>query len=508
MEASRRLAGGDLSSRADFREKGELGHLGRVFDDMAFALERNSKNLSEVRARLAQILAASPAVIYAYRLPPEGSGKEGYPVFLSERVKDLLGYEPGELLGEPGWATKNVHPEDAASATCQTGLLRSGRSTVEYRLRAKSGEYLWVLDQRVLVRDAAGVPYEVVGSLTDITGRKKAEEDLVRLGMAVEQAAEGFIVTDANGIMEYVNPAFEKITGYSCSEVIGRDVQSVDDERQENPYHVEAEESIRKGLVWNGRRTTRGRTAPSTPRTPSFPRCGTAGKIIKVVGAIRDVTQEALLQKQLQVAQRMEAVGTLAAGSPTTSTTPSRGSSGSRRSRWRRRAETGVVSNLNEVRRCADRAATLTRQLLAYSRRQVISPVNLDLNDVVTDLMKLAAKIVGAQVRVRISLSKGLPSVFADVGQLEQVLMNLVINARDAMPSGGDLLIETGIVDADEGYVARYPFMKAGRYVVLSVADTGTGMDERTMERVFDPFFSTKGPDKGTGLGSRWCTGS
>ncbi len=504
VEASRRLAGGDLSARADLPgEKGELGHLGRVFDDMAFALERNSKNLSEVRARLAQILAASPAVIYAYRLPPEGSGKEGYPVFLSERVKDLLGYEPGELLGEPGWATKNVHPEDAESATCQTGLLRSGRATVEYRLRAKSGEYLWVLDQRVLVRDAAGVPYEVVGSLTDITGRKKAEEDLVRLGMAVEQAAEGFIVTDANGIMEYVNPAFEKITGYSCSEVIGRDVQSVDDERQENPYHVEAEESIRKGLVWNGRRTTRRKDgAVYTEDAIISPVRDRAGKIIKVVGAIRDVTQEALLQKQLQVAQRMEAVGTLAGGIAHDFNNALTGIFGFTEIALAKAGGNGeVVSNLNEVRRCADRAATLTRQLLAYSRRQVISPVNLDLNDVVTDLMKLAAKIVGAQVRVRTSLSKGLPSVFADVGQLEQVLMNLVINARDAMPSGGDLLIETGIVDADEGYVARYPFMKAGRYVVLSVADTGTGMDERTMERVFDPFFSTKGPDKGTGLG-------
>jgi PAS domain S-box-containing protein len=504
VEASRRLARGDLSARADLpREKGEIGHLGRAFDDMACALERNSKKLSEGRARLSQILAASPAVIYAYRLPPDGGGEDGYPVFLSDRIKDLLGYEPGEVLGERGWAMKNVHPEDAGAATDQTGLLRDGRSSVEYRLRAKGGEYRWVLDQRVLVRDAGGVPLEVVGSLTDITDRKRAEEDLVRLGMAVEQAAEGFIVTGATGTVEYVNPAFGKITGYSSSEVIGRDIRALDDERLESPYHAEAEETLRKGRSWNGRRIARRKDgAVYTEDAVISPVRDRTGAIVKVVASIRDVTQEALLQKQLQIAQRMEAVGTLAGGIAHDFNNALTGIFGfTEIALAKAGGNEDVVASLNEVRRCADRAALLTRQLLAYSRRQVINPVNLDLNAVITDLMKLVAKIVGAQVRIRTVLGKGLPTVFADVGQVEQVLMNLVINSRDAMPAGGDLLIETGVMDAGEEYVARHPFMKAGRYVVLSVADTGVGMDEKTMERVFDPFFSTKGPDKGTGLG-------
>lgn len=504
VEAAGRLARGDLSARADLpREKGEIGHLARVFDDMACALEKNSKDLSEVRSRLAQILAASPAVIYAYRLPPAGSGEGGCPVFLSERIKDLLGYEAGEVLGETGWATMNAHPEDATAATDRTELLESGRASVEYRMRTKGGEYRWVLDQRVLVRDAGGAPYEVVGSLTDITDRKKAEEDLVRLVMAVEQAAEGFVVSGADWVVEYVNPAFEKITGYSSSEVVGRDIRSVDDGRQENPYHAEAEEFIRKGQAWKGRRVGRRKDgAVYTEDAVISPVRDRAGTIVKVVASIRDVTQEVLLQKQLQVAQRMEAVGTLAGGIAHDFNNTLTGVFGfTEIALAKAGGNEEVVANLMEARRCADRAAMLTRQLLAYSRRQVINPVNLDLNAVVTDLAKLMEKIVGAQIRIRTVLGKGIPTVFADVGQLEQVLMNLVVNARDAMPSGGGLLIETGVMDADEGYVARYPFMKAGRYVVLSVADTGTGMDEKTMERAFDPFFSTKGPDKGTGLG-------
>ena len=160
-----------------------------------------------------------------------------------------------------------------------------------------------------------------------------------------------------------------------------------------------------------------------------------------------------------------------------------------------------VLSDLDEILRCAERASTLTRQLLTYARRQIIEPVNLSPNKVITDLLKLVSKVVGEHIEIRTFLAKDLPTIHADAGQIEQVVMNLVLNARDAMPGGGQLLLETELVRLDAEYVRYHPYMNVGSYVVLTVSDTGIGMDKKTQERVFEPFFTTKGPDKGTGLG-------
>ena len=160
-----------------------------------------------------------------------------------------------------------------------------------------------------------------------------------------------------------------------------------------------------------------------------------------------------------------------------------------------------ALHDLDEILRCAERAATLTRQLLTFARRQIIEPVNLNLSALVADLMKLIGKVVGEHIEVKTSVGKNVPTIHADRGQIEQVVMNLCLNARDAMPEGGRLLVETGDVHLEEEYVRRNPYMRPGRYALLTVSDTGVGMDEKTRERVFEPFFTTKGPDNGTGLG-------
>jgi len=160
-----------------------------------------------------------------------------------------------------------------------------------------------------------------------------------------------------------------------------------------------------------------------------------------------------------------------------------------------------AISDLDEVLRSAERASVLTRQLLTFARRQIVELGNLDLNRVIGGLEKLLRKVTRENIEVKTILAEGLPTIRADQGQVEQVLMNLSINARDAMPGGGQLVVETQEAWLDEEYVKQYPYMKAGRYAVLSVSDTGIGMDEGTRERIFEPFFTTKGPDKGTGLG-------
>jgi PAS domain S-box-containing protein len=505
VKAAKRLAAGDLTARADLpREKGELGYLGLAFDEMAGELERKAQTLLQVRTRLAHFLSASPAVIYACRFPQDyQAGKGIFPVFMSERIRELLGYEPGEVLANPGWLEENAHPEDLSAAMDPAGLFRDGILSREYRIRSKGGEYRWVLDQLVLVRDEAGAPLEVVGSLTDITCRKKTEETLGRLGMAVGQAAEAIVVADGEGKVEYVNPAFEIITGYSVAETIGQGIRALQREGQDDALTREIWETISTGGVWKGRFVNRRKDGALYDEQATFsPVRDESGRIVSFIAAIRDVTQEVLLQKQLQIAQRMEAVGVLAGGVAHDFNNALTGIFGfTEIASMQVAGNEGAVSNLNEIRRCAERAATLTRQLLAYSRRQILSPVNLKVNGLIEELMKLVSNMAGPRIRIRTVFGKDLPYVHADAGQVEQVLINLIINARDAMPSGGDLVIETGVAELDDEYVLLHPYMSAGRFVVLSVSDTGTGMDKAVRDRVFEPFFTTKGPDKGTGLG-------
>ena len=226
------------------------------------------------------------------------------------------------------------------------------------------------------------------------------------------------------------------------------------------------------------------------------------GEFLHVDGLLLDITDLDVAEKQARTAQRMEAVGTLAGGVAHDFNNALTGIFGfAEMLRMRLSADARAQADLDEILRCAERASTLTRQLLTYARRQVIEPVNLSLNSVVTELMKLIGKVAGERIETRTFLEEGLPAVRADRGQIEQVLMNLCLNARDAMPSSGKLLVETAAVHVDEEHVRQYPYMKTGRYVVLSVTDTGIGMDEKIREKIFEPFFTTKGPEKGTGLG-------
>ncbi|MHB1025902.1 MAG: ATP-binding protein, partial [Desulfobacteria bacterium] len=217
---------------------------------------------------------------------------------------------------------------------------------------------------------------------------------------------------------------------------------------------------------------------------------------------LHDITERKAFEARYFQALKMEAVGTLAGGIAHDFNNALTGVVGfGELLRNRVAGDEQALHDLDEIQRCAERASTLTRQLLTFARRQVIEPVNLNLNTLVADLMKLIGKVVGEHIEVKTSLGKNVPTIHADRGQIEQVLMNLCLNARDAMPEGGRLVVETGDVVLDEECVCRNPYMKTGRYALLTVSDTGTGMDEKTRARAFEPFFTTKGPDKGTGLG-------
>jgi len=224
-----------------------------------------------------------------------------------------------------------------------------------------------------------------------------------------------------------------------------------------------------------------------------------------LLGNFRDGTERRRilsLEKQVRTAQKMEAVGTLAGGIAHDFNNMLTVIIGYGEMLKRRIANDPTsVSDLDQILGSAERASTLTRQLLTFARRQVVDPVHLDLNEVVAGIVKLLRKVTREDIEIKTFPAESTVMIRADRGQVEQVLMNLCLNARDAMPEGGQLVIETGVTTLEKEYLKKYPYMTAGRYAVLSVSDTGIGMDEKTRERIFDPFFTTKGPDKGTGLG-------
>jgi PAS domain S-box-containing protein len=225
------------------------------------------------------------------------------------------------------------------------------------------------------------------------------------------------------------------------------------------------------------------------------------GAVVSIEAIARDVTDRKQLEEQLRQAQKMEAVGRLAGGVAHDFNNLLGVITGYGELLRRQISDEQAHGRLDQIMNAADRAARLTRQLLAFSRKQVMQPRVLDLNAVVGDVEKMLQRVVGEDVAIETVAGAGLGAVKADPGQIEQVIMNLVINARDAMPHGGRLTIETANAELDETYAATHPSARPGRYVVLAVSDTGVGMDAETQRHIFEPFFTTKPMDKGTGLG-------
>ena len=228
----------------------------------------------------------------------------------------------------------------------------------------------------------------------------------------------------------------------------------------------------------------------------------TEGQVIGVIGVALDITDRKHLADQLRVSQKMQAVGELAGGVAHDFNNLLMIVKGHAEMLLDRIADSSPARhNLEQIQGATDRAATLTRQLLAFSRKQVLQPKVIDLNDVVAGMIKMFARVIGENIELAFLPGSKLASVKADPGQMEQVLLNLVVNARDAMPDGGRLSIETSNVEVDRASASQHPAMEVGSYVMLIVSDTGCGMDAGTQARIFEPFFTTKEHGKGTGLG-------
>ena len=479
-----------------------LETLQTLADHCAGALNRIRvhEELQNAQQRLNHFLKESPAVIYSLKL----SDQQPVPVWVSNYMQELLGFTT-EQACQPDWWSSHVHPEDLPELTSAFRELPQRKRLVrEYRIRHQDGSYRWVRDELRLVSQPDGSSPEILGAWVDITEGKALQEVQKRLATAAEQSAESILITDVRGEILYVNPAFERVSGYSRAEAVGKNPRLLKSGKHDPAFYRKLWETITTGDVWQGRITNQRKDGSFFEEDATISPVRDAGnRIVNFVAVKRDVTHETQLESQLRQAQKMEAIGQLAGGVAhdfNNLLLVMRGN-----------AELLMLDadqlpepfkeGLKQITSAAERAASLTRQLLAFSRKQIMQPQLVVLNDVIANLTKMLKRIIGEHIDLQCHYGAELPFVQADPGMLEQVLVNLVINARDAMPQGGQLHVATEKINIGDIYLRVNPEARPGQFVCLTVRDNGSGIPPEHLPRIFEPFFTTKQPGKGTGLG-------
>jgi two-component system cell cycle sensor histidine kinase/response regulator CckA len=425
----------------------------------------------------------------------------------SDEMCHIFGVEKETFSGSLDDAiARAVHPDDRAKVEqANLAVVKDKKpAPLEYRVIWPDGSIRVVWGEAgELTVDEEGNPSLLTGIVQDITERKRAEEARARLATAIDQAAESIVITDTAGTIQYVNPAFERITGYSRAEAIGQNPRILKSGKQDAAFYQALWAAIAAGQVWQGRLVNRKKDGSLyTEDATISPVRDESGTIVNYVAVKRDVTRELQLEEQYYQAQKMEAIGRLTAGIAHDFNNMLTAINGfSELISLGMAPDDPLQESVGKVLSSGRRAAGLVRQLLAFSRKQMVQPAAMDLNAVMVNVEEMLKRVIGEDVELRINPASGLWAILADPTQVEQVILNLAVNARDAMPNGGKLTIETANVTLDEAYTAEHLEVQPGEYVLLAVSDTGAGLSAEAKAHLFEPFFTTKELGRGTGLG-------
>ena len=413
----------------------------------------------------------------------------------------LLGYSYNAICGQYIW---------------ELGVFKDVAASKDAFKTLQDNEYIRYDDLPLETLDGRPIAVEFVSNvylvdhskviqcnIRNITERKRAEAERKRLMTAIEQVGEAIVITDAQGIIQFINPAFERTTGYSREEAVGQNPSILKSDKQDELFYRNLWDTISAGRTWVGRIVNKRKDGTLyTEETTISPVRNTSGQIVNYVAVKRDLTEHLRLTSQFQQAQKMESVGLLAGGVAHDFNNLLTVINGESELLLNDLAQDDPRrATVEQIIQAGNRAASLTSQLLAFSRKQILRPKILDLNDVVGEESKMLHRLIGEDIDLISVLQPDLGLVNVDPGQIQQIIMNLAVNARDAMPNGGKLTIETANVENVDDQVRKNATGSAGPYVMLAISDNGIGMDAETQAHMFEPFFTTKGPGKGTGLG-------
>jgi PAS domain S-box-containing protein len=454
------------------------------------------KLTEEKMRQLSQAVEQSPVSVVI-------TDTKGIIEYVNRKFSELTGYSLAEVVGKNPSILKSGECPAATYQEMWARITSGGTWSGEFHNRKKNGELFWERAVISPVLDASGEATHFLAVKEDITERKRAEAALIRLAAIVESSDDAIIGKDLNGIITNWNKGAEKIYGYKASEMVGTSIMRlIPADRHDEENRIL--ETIKRGESMKHfetlRQTKDGRLIDVSVTTS--PIRDVTGKIIGVSKVARDITERRKLEAQFRQSQKMEAVGQLAGGV----------AHDFNNILAVIQLQTGLLKAeqelslqqldlAGEIEKAAERAAILTRQLLLFSRRQTMQPRDRDLNQAINDMAKMLRRTLGEDIQLQFKFAMQSLFIHADAGMMDQVLMNLAVNARDAMPKGGQLVIETSAEDFDESVRAQSARASSGSLVCLSVSDTGCGIPPEVLPRIFEPFFTTKEAGKGTGLG-------